>query len=256
MAIDLEHRDPVTIVTMNRPEALNAFDSVQMRRMIEVFREVGERQETRAIVLTGAGEKAFAAGADIRQMAALDPESGLAFGRLGHQLTRTVEETPQPVIAAVNGYALGGGCEVAIAADIRLASPNAVFGQPEVSLGIPPGWGGTQRLPRLIGPGFAAEMMLAGKRLGAEDALRLGIVNAVYPLEELLDRAVEMAQAIGANSPWAVRATKALIRLSYEGNRISGFDSELTSFGAAFTHADRERGMNAFLEKREPTFDD
>jgi enoyl-CoA hydratase len=255
MAIDLEHRDPVTIVTMNRPEALNAFDSDQMRRMIEVFREVGERRETRAIVLTGAGEKAFAAGADIRQMAALDPESGLAFGRLGHQLTRTVEETPQPVIAAVNGYALGGGCEVAIAADIRLASPNAVFGQPEVSLGIPPGWGGTQRLPRLVGPGFAAEMMLAGKRLGAEDALRLGIVNAVYPLDELLDRAVEMAQAIGANSPWAVRATKALIRLSYEGNRISGLDSELTAFGAAFRHADRERGMNAFLEKRKPTFD-
>jgi enoyl-CoA hydratase len=256
MAIDVAHVGPVSIVTLNRTEALNAFNSEQMRAMIAAFHEVGGRTETRCIVLTGAGDKAFAAGADIKEMAELDFDRGTAFGRLGHALTRAVEEVRQPVIAAVNGYALGGGCEVAIAADIRLASPNAVFAQPEVGLGIPPGWGGTQRLPRLVGPGMAAEMILTGRRVGAEDALRIGLINAIHPLERLLDESVALAEAIARNSPRAVRAAKELMRLAFNSQQASGLHAEAIAFGRAFADEDQKTGMQAFLEKRAATFAD
>ncbi len=182
MAVDIEMRGRVAIVTMNRPEALNAFTGDQLRELAQVFGTIADNREIRAVVLTGAGEKAFAAGADIKAMAEMDQRAGIEFGRLGHAATRAIEECPQPVIAAVNGYALGGGCEVAISADIRYASENAVFAQPEVTLGIPPGWGGSQRLPRLVGPGMAAEMILSGRRVKAEEALRIGLVNRVTPL--------------------------------------------------------------------------
>jgi len=255
MAIEIEHRDCVSIVTMNRPEALNAFNSGQMLALIDAFREVGTRIETRCIVLTGTGEKAFAAGADIREIVNLDVQSGTSFGRLGHTVTRTIEEVRQPVIAAVNGYALGGGCEVAIAADIRLASPNAVFAQPEVGLGIPPGWGGTQRLPRLVGPGMAAEMILTGRRVHAEEALRIGLVNAIHPLDQLLDASVELANSIAVNSPYAVRTAKQLMRLAFNEQSISGLQTEAERFGAAFGVADQHEGMTAFTDKRKATFE-
>jgi enoyl-CoA hydratase len=256
MAVDIEHRGSVSIVTMNRPEALNAFNSEQMLAVIDAFREVEDRQETRCIVLTGAGERAFAAGADIKEMANLDVESGTRFGRLGQKLTRTIEGVRQPVIAAVNGFALGGGCEVAIAADIRLASPNAVFAQPEVGLGIPPGWGGTQRLPRLIGPGMASEMILSGRRVNADEAFRIGLVNAIHPLDRLIDEAVSLADAIAANSPFAVRAAKQLMRLAFNEQAQSGLETEAERFGAAFGIPDQREGMTAFVEKRTPDFQD
>lgn len=241
---------------MNRPEALNAFDAEQLRLLAETFDEIANDGSIRCVILTGAGERAFAAGADIKEMKDLDSSAGLAFGRAGHRATRSVEELPQPVIAAVNGFALGGGCELALAADIRLASENAVFAQPEVTLGIPPGWGGSQRLPRLVGPGLASELIFTGRRVKAEEALRIGLVNAVYPLDQLIGEATKLAEAIAANSPLAVRSAKQLIRLAFNGQTIDGLDTEARAFGEAFTTNDQKEGMAAFVEKRAAVFQD
>jgi enoyl-CoA hydratase len=256
MAIDLERRGAVAVVTMNRPEALNAFNHEQLQLLAQTFDEIAVDGSIRCVILTGAGERAFAAGADIKEMKDLDQEGGLAFGRLGHRATRSVEELPQPVIAAVNGFALGGGCELALAADIRLASDNAVFAQPEVSLGIPPGWGGSQRLTRLVGPGLASEIILSGRRVKADEALRVGLVNAVWPLDQLTDEAVKLAESIAANSPLAVRAAKQLIRLAFNAQVVDGLESEVRAFGAAFTTGDQHEGMAAFVEKRTAAFAD
>jgi len=256
MAIEVERRGAIAVVTMSRPEALNAFNNEQLVLLAETFDLLAADGSIRAMVLTGAGDRAFAAGADIKEMKDLDGVGGLAFGRAGHRATRAVEELPQPVIAAVNGFALGGGCELALAADIRLASENAVFAQPEVTLGIPPGWGGSQRLPRLVGPGMAAELILTGRRVKADEALRIGLVNAVYPLDRLMDEAVKMAESIAANSPLAVRSAKQLMRLAFNGQTIDGLDSEARAFGVAFTTNDQKEGMTAFVEKRAATFQD
>jgi enoyl-CoA hydratase len=254
LAIDLERRGAIAVVTMNRPDALNAFNGEQLRLLAETFDEIGNDGSIRCVVLTGAGERAFAVGADIKEMKDLDGVGGLAFGRAGHRATRSVEELPQPVIAAVNGFALGGGCELALASDIRLASENAVFAQPEVTLGIPPGWGGSQRLPRLVGPGLASELIFTGRRVKAEEALRIGLVNAVYPLDQLMDEALKLAESIAASSPLAVRAAKQLIRLAFNGQTIDGLDTEVRAFGEAFTTGDQKEGMTAFVEKRAATF--
>jgi enoyl-CoA hydratase len=221
-----------------------------------VFTDIKSNRSVRAVILTGAGEKAFAAGADIKEMASLDRAAGLEFGRLGHAATRAVEVLPQPVIAAVNGFAMGGGCEIALGSDIRICSENAVFAQPEVGLGIPPGWGGTQRLVRAVGPGMAAELILTGRRVKAEEALRIGLVNAVYPIAELMDRARELAEQIAKNSPLAVRSAKRLMQLAFNGQTISGLDTELHAFADAFSTGDQKEGMAAFVEKRAPNFVD
>ena len=254
MPIDLDRADGVATLTLNRPEALNAFNSEQLRLLEQMLAEVAADPAIRAVVLTGAGERAFAAGADIREMAALSPEGGLAFGRLGHAVTRAVEALPQPVVAAVNGFALGGGCELAIACDIRIASENAVFAQPEVSLGIPPGWGGSQRLPRLVGPGMAAEMILAGRRVAAAEALRIGLVNRVVPLPDLMPAAAELAATIAANGPVAVRAAKRLTALAFDGDPVVGLETECAVFGSVFGSPEQREGMGAFVEKRKPSF--
>ena len=254
MPIDLDRADGVATLTLNRPEALNAFNSEQLRLLEQMLAEVATDPAIRAVVLTGAGERAFAAGADIREMAALSPEGGLAFGRLGHAVTRAVEALPQPVVAAVNGFALGGGCELAIACDIRIASENAVFAQPEVSLGIPPGWGGSQRLPRLVGPGMAAEMILAGRRVAAAEALRIGLVNRVVPLPDLMPAAAELAATIAANGPVAVRAAKRLMALAFDGDPVVGLETECAVFGSVFGTPEQREGMGAFVEKRKPSF--
>ena len=254
MPIDLDRADGVATLTLNRPEALNAFNSEQLRLLEQMLAEVATDPAIRAVVLTGAGERAFAAGADIREMAALSPEGGLAFGRLGHAVTRAVEALPQPVVAAVNGFALGGGCELAIACDIRIASENAVFAQPEVSLGIPPGWGGSQRLPRLVGPGMAAEMILAGRRVAAAEALRIGLVNRVVPLPDLMPAAAELASTIAANGPVAVRAAKRLMALAFDGDPVVGLETECAVFGSVFGTPEQREGMGAFVEKRKPSF--
>jgi len=256
LAIDLERRGAIAVVTMNRPDALNAFNGEQLRLLAETFDEIGNDGAIRCVVLTGAGERAFAAGADIKEMVGLDRDGAMEFGRLGHAVTRGVETLPQPVIAAVNGFAMGGGCELALAADFRIASENAVFGQPEVGLGIPPGWGGTQRLVRAVGPGIAAEMILTGRRVKADEALRIGLVNAVYPLADLMPKAREMADLIAKNSPLAVRASKRLMQLAFNGQVASGLDTELHAFADSFGTADQVEGMSAFVEKRSPVYAD
>ena len=256
MAVEIEVVDGVATVTMSRPEALNAFNTEQLKTMIDAFRRVRDDDSVRCVILTGAGERAFAAGADIKEMAGKSEAEGLAFGRLGHAMTNTVESMAKPVIAAVNGFALGGGSELALACDIRLASENAVFAQPEVSLGIPPGWGATQRLTRLVGTGLAAEIIFTGRRVKADEALRIGLVNAVYPLDQLLDETRKIASQIAKQSPRAVASSKSLIQLAFNGQMRSGLDTEASVFGQAFGTEDQREGMNAFIEKRTPNFTD
>ena len=200
VAIEVHSEGRIATVVVNRPEALNALNADHLRDLIDVFRDLRTDKEVRAIVLTGAGERSFIAGADVRAMATMSEAEGRAFGHLGHGAALAIEAMPQPVIAAVNGFALGGGCELALASDIRLASENAVFAQPEVTLGICPGWGGSQRLPRVVGPGMAAELIFTGRRVAADEALRIGLVNAIYPLERLLDEAKALATKIAENS--------------------------------------------------------
>lgn len=255
MAIDLERGESgIAILTVNRPEALNALNGDELRLLIERLAEIKQDRSIRAVILTGAGDRSFVAGADIKAMATMSIEQGSEFGTLGHAAANAIEALPQPVIAAVNGFALGGGCELALACDIRIAAENAVFAQPEVSLGIPPGWGASQRLPRLIGPGLAAELILTGRRVKADEALRIGFVNHVVPAGELLAKAREIAEQVAANSPMAVRNAKQLMRLAFNGNTARGLEAELEAFGLAFESADQREGMAAFVEKRPATF--
>src|SRR5918993_2454545 len=250
MAVDVAIEEGVAVVTMNRPQALNAFNSEQLDLLGAAFHALSQDRSVRVVILTGAGDRAFAAGADIKEMVDLTPAGGMAFGRKGQALTSAIERLPQPVIAAVNGYAFGGGCELAIACDIRLASENARFAQPEVGLGIPPGWGGTQRLPRLVGPGIAAEMIYSGRQVNAQEALRIGLVNAVHPLDQLMGAARELAAQIAKNSPTAVRAAKRLIAMAFTSELGAGLAAEVASFAAAFAAPDQREGMRAFIEKR------
>jgi enoyl-CoA hydratase len=256
MAVEVETGDGIATVTMNRPQALNAFDSEQLELLGAAMRAIGNDRSVRVVIVTGAGDRAFSAGADDREMAGMTAAEGLAFGRKGQALTSAVELLPQPVIAAVNGYAFGGGCELAIACDIRIAADTARFAQPEVALGIPPGWGGSQRLPRLIGPGWASEMILTGRHVHADEALRIGLVNAVHPLSELMTAARELASLIARNSPFAVRASKRLIARTFAGNPGAGLAEEVAAFAAAFAHPDQREGMRAFIEKRTAAFGD
>ena len=254
MTVDVAIADGVAVVTMNRPQALNAFNTEQLDRLSAAIRTIGHDRTVRVVIVTGAGDRAFAAGADIKEMVELTAAEGMAFGRKGQALTNAVELLPQPVIAAVNGYAFGGGCELAIACDLRIASDTARFAQPEVGLGIPPGWGGTQRLPRLVGPGVAAEMIFTGRQVDAREALRIGLVNAIHPLDQLMPAARELATQIAKNSPAAVRASKRLIAMAFFGEAGAGLAAEVATFGAAFAAPDRGEGMRAFVEKRPATF--
>jgi enoyl-CoA hydratase len=256
MSIDLERDGAIAIVTVNRPDRLNALSSADLKELQETLRTIGGDRAIRAVILTGAGDRAFIAGADIREMSAFTEDEAMAFGRLGHDVASAIEHLPQPVIAAVNGYAFGGGCELALAADIRIASTNAEFSQPEVKLGIPPGWGGTQRLPRVVGPGHAAELILTGRRVNAEEALRIGLVNAIHEPEALLDAARSIAEQIAANSPNAVRLAKSLMSAEQRQDPVVGLDAEAHAFASAFDHPDQKAGMTAFLEKRAATFVD
>ncbi len=200
----------VGVVTINRPQALNALNS-QVLEEIEATFDAIDLDNTRAVVLTGAGEKSFVAGADIGEMSTLTKAEGEAFGKKGNDVFRKIETFPIPVIAAVNGFALGGGCEISMSCDIRICSDNAVFGQPEVGLGITPGFGGTQRLARLVGAGMAKQMIYSARNIKADEAYRIGLVNAVYPLEELLPAAEKLANTIAKNAPIAVRNCKKAI---------------------------------------------
>jgi enoyl-CoA hydratase len=254
MAVDVDIDQGIAVVTMNRPQALNAFNSEQLDLLGAAFHALGQDRTVRVVILTGAGDRAFAAGADIKEMVDLTPAGGMAFGRKGQALTSTVERLPQPVIAAVNGYAFGGGCELAIACDIRLASENARFAQPEVSLGIPPGWGGTQRLPRLIGPGLAAEMIYTGRHVDAEEAQRIGLVNRVVPAAELMKEAKALAGQLAKSAPVAMRYIINAVNKGTEIPFAEACQYEATLFGLVASTEDMREGTAAFLAKRKAEF--
>jgi enoyl-CoA hydratase len=218
------------------------------------LRELSQDADTRVVVLTGAGDRAFIAGADIKYMSGLDVEQAKAWGELGHEVGRLLETMPQPTIAAINGFALGGGCELALACDVRFASSNAKLGQPEINLGIIPGWGGTQRLARATTLGFAKELILTGRTVGADEALERGLVNAVTEPEELLPRVMETAFQLAAKSPLALEAAKQAINRALSGDHAANLAREADRFGELFSSEDAKEGLTAFAEKREPKF--
>jgi len=246
----LEKKDHIAIATINRPKALNALNSEVLTDLNELVDLVKADSDIYALILTGSGEKAFVAGADIGEMSTLTKEGGEAFGKKGNDVFRKLETLPIPTIAAVNGYALGGGCELSMACDIRLCAETAVFGQPEAGLGITPGFGGTQRLARLIGPGMAKQLIYSAKNIKADEALRVGLVNAVYPAEELMPAAEKLAAAIAKNAPIAVRACKKAINDGLEVSIDQAVVIEEKLFGSCFETADQKEGMSAFLERR------
>ena len=246
----LEKKGSIAVATINRPKALNALNSQVLEDLNELLDLVKADEEIRALVLTGSGEKAFVAGADIAEMSTLTKTEGEAFGKKGNDVFRKLETLPIPTVAAVNGFALGGGCELALSCDIILASEKAKFGQPEVGLGITPGFGGTQRLARLVGPGMAKQLIYTAKNIKADEALRIGLVNAVYPLEELMPAAEKLAQTIAKNAPIAVRACKKAINDGLQTDIDQAVVIEEKLFGSCFETADQKEGMGAFLEKR------
>jgi enoyl-CoA hydratase len=210
--------------------------------------------EVRAVVLTGAGDKAFAAGADIKEMLEMGVEEARAWGALGHECGELLETMPKATVAAVNGFALGGGCELALACDIRYASSNAMLGQPEIAIGVIPGWGGTQRLARVAGIGFAKELILTGRMVDAEEALRRGLVNAVFEPGELMERALELARSLASRSPLALAAAKTATNRALQGELGDDLDAEAETFSQLFATEDQKEGMRAFVEKRDPRF--
>lgn len=238
----------VGILTINRPKALNALNSQVLGEIDEVLDAV-DLENTRALILTGAGDKSFVAGADIAEMSTLTKAEGEAFGKKGNDVFRKLETFPIPTIAAVNGFALGGGCEISMSCDIRLCAENAVFGQPEVGLGITPGFGGTQRLARLVGAGKAKEMIYTAFNIKADEAYRIGLVNAVYPQAELLDAAKKMTAKIAKNAPIAVRASKKAINEGLDVDMDQAIVVEEKAFGSCFESEDQRAGMEAFLNK-------
>ena len=250
--IRVDRDDAVAVLTVDRQDALNALDVATLTELRDRLQEIAEDDEVRAVVLTGAGEKAFVAGADIKYMSGLDVEQAKAWGVLGHEAGRLLETMPKPTIAAVNGFALGGGCELALACDIRYAASSAKLGQPEVNLGIIPGWGGTQRLARLCGLGVAKELIFTGRVIGAEEALRIGLVNAVH--DPVLDKARETAGLLAAKSPIALRVMKELANRALGGDHAANLEAEGDTFGELFSSDDAKEGMTAFVEKREPVF--
>lgn len=250
----LELRDQIAILTINRPKALNALNGATLEELFHVFTELAKDDSIRVIILTGSGEKAFVAGADISQIKDMTPLQGRRFSLLGQKVMNLIESLPQPVIAAVNGFALGGGTELAMACDIRLAGENAKFGQPEVNLGLLAGFGGTQRLPRLVGRGIASEILFTADTFDAQEAYRIGLVNRVYPLEELMSQALAMAQKIASRAPIAVQFTKSAIFKGQNVDLLSGQAYEAEVFGQTFSTNDQKEGCSAFLEKRKTVF--
>lgn len=242
----------ITILKISAPKSLNALNSAILNELSTCIDNIKVR--ARVLIITGDGEKSFVAGADISEMANLNEQEGYTFGRLGAEVFRKIETLPIPVIAAVNGFALGGGCELAMACDIRIASNNAKFGQPEVGLGIIPGFSGTVRLPRLVGQGMAKELIYTGRVIRADEALRIGLVNAVYEREELIDKAVELAQMILKNAPLAIHAAKQSINDGYDMDMADAIALENKLFGGCFATADQKEGMDAFLNKRKAEF--
>lgn len=250
MFVNYEVDGAIGIITINRPQALNALNSAVLDELSAVFDAVN-LEEIRCLILTGAGEKSFVAGADIGEMSTLSKEEGEAFGKKGNDLFRKIETFPIPVIAAINGFALGGGNEIAMSCDFRICSDNAIFGQPEVGLGITPGFGGTQRLARLVGPGMAKQIIFTAKNIKADEAYRIGLVNKVVPLAELIPTAQALAASIALQAPIAVRACKAAINEGLDLDMDKAVELEEKLFGSCFESYDQREGMANFLRKKD-----
>ena len=248
--VDYEVKGAVGIVTINRPKALNALNSEVLDDLSSVF-DSSDLETVRCVVLTGAGDKSFVAGADIGEMSTLTKAEGEAFGKKGNDVFRKIETFPLPVIAAINGFALGGGNELAMSCDFRICSENAVFGQPEVGLGITPGFGGTQRLARLVGAGYAKYMIYTARNIKADEAYRIGLVNQVVPAEELMATAEKLASIIAGNAPIAVRNCKKAVNDGLEVNMDDALVVEEKLFGDCFQSWDQQEGMANFLRKKD-----
>jgi enoyl-CoA hydratase len=257
--MDLENlryqlRPPLAVVTIDRPKVLNALNQRSMTELELVFTDIRENDAVRAVLITGGGEKAFVAGADIGELASVSALEGEQLARRGQRIFSLIENCGKPVIACINGFALGGGCELALACTLRIASSNARLGQPEVKLGILPGYGGTQRLPRLIGKGAALKLILTGEIIGAEEALRIGLVDEVLAPDQLLARGEQIAQAIAGMAPLAVRDSIRAVNAGYDLPLAAGLELEASLFGLACSTNDKAEGARAFLEKRAPSW--
>lgn len=252
--IKLEHLDRVLRLTVDRSEALNAINTEVLMELTQAMAAASADHEVRVVILTGAGDRAFISGADIKEMGAKSPREAREYSQLGHRLTQMIEEMDKPVIAALNGSALGGGCELAMACDLRIAGDKVRLGQPEVKLGIIPGWGGTVRLARLVGEGMAREMIFTGRVLSAEEALRIGLVNVVVPHENLAEEALKMASGIADQGPLAIACAKRSMQLARSLDGKSAAELEADLFALCFTTEDQREGLEAFLAKRPPVF--
>ncbi len=250
-----EVKDKVAVVTVSNPKSLNALNSATLAELDCCFKVIGSDPALRVVIITGAGEKSFVAGADISEMVNASAAQGRAMARLADEAFGRLEKMDKVSIAAVNGYALGGGCELAMACDIRIAAENASFGQPECGLGIPPGFGGTQRLARLVGKGRAKELIFSCRRIKAEEAFRIGLVNKVVPAASLMDECMALAETIISKSGYAISLAKSCIETGLDTDLDSGLTLEAECFGLAFATKDKAEGMTAFLEKRAPVFD-
>jgi len=249
-----DRKNSIAYVTVNRPKVLNALDMSTMDELRTAFHEIKRDVGVRAVILTGSGEKAFIAGADISELAKNDPVTAKEYALRGQNVLNLIENLGKPVIACINGFALGGGCEIALACTMRLASDNAKLGQPEVKLGIIPGYGGTQRLPRLVGKGIAMQLLLTGEMIPAKEAHRIGLVNEVTAPSDLIPRGEEIAQKIIANAPLAVQYTMEALNKGIETPLSEGLYSEAALFGLASATEDKKEGTAAFLEKRPAQF--
>ncbi|UJF31049.1 enoyl-CoA hydratase-related protein [Kaistella sp. 97-N-M2] len=250
--IILQIEEKTAVITINRPESLNALNAATIRELSEAFGELDSNKEIRVVILTGSGEKSFVAGADIKEFSDFGTQAAEELSRNGQNiLFNKIENLSKPVIAAVNGFALGGGLELAMACHIRYASENAKLGLPEVTLGLIPGYGGTQRLPKLVGKGLANELIFSAKMISAQRAKEIGLVNEVFSLEELLPQTKALAALISRNSPMGI--SKAIIAVN-EFDKTSGYETEIKSFGELFEMKDKKEGVLAFLEKRKPNF--
>ena len=246
--IKYEEVAQISIITINRPKALNALNSQVLTELDATLDKI-DTDKIRAVIITGEGQKSFVAGADIGEMSTLTPSEGQAFSKKGNDVFRKIETLEIPVIAAINGFALGGGCEIAMSCDIRICSDNAIFGQPEVGLGITPGFGGTQRLARLVGMGMAKQMIYTGQNIKAEEAKRIGLVNEIYPLNELMNEAMKLANAIAKNSAHAVKSSKRAINEGLQLDIDKAIKLEEKIFGECFGTEDQKELMKAFLSK-------
>ena len=252
MQVLITKENGIGIVTVNRPESLNAMNKDVIIELISKIEGLLSEGDIRVIIITGSGEKAFIAGADIKLMQKMNKSEAYEFANLGHKLANTIENSDKPVIAAVNGFALGGGSEIALACHIRVASDNAVFAQPEVKIGLLPGWGGTQRLPRIVGKGLANELIITGRNVTAQEALKIGLVNRVVSKEELINYCIDIANVIMKNSPNAVSESIKLINISSGTELNKGLSREAEEFSELFETEETTEGLTAFVEKRPP----